>query len=60
VEKADRVAGLGDEHQEHRTGSMLSPWKAFKARREERWLRHEVAGYAEYQQHVRMLIPFIY
>jgi protein-S-isoprenylcysteine O-methyltransferase Ste14 len=31
-----------------------------KARREERWLREEIPGYAAYERRVRKLIPFIY
>ena len=31
-----------------------------KARREERWLREEIPGYAAYQKRVRRLIPFLY
>lgn len=31
-----------------------------KARREERWLAEMFAGYADYQQRVKKLIPFIY
>jgi protein-S-isoprenylcysteine O-methyltransferase Ste14 len=31
-----------------------------KARREERWLREEIPGYAAYEHRVRKLIPFIY
>jgi protein-S-isoprenylcysteine O-methyltransferase Ste14 len=31
-----------------------------KARREERWLREEIPGYAAYACRVRKLIPFIY
>jgi protein-S-isoprenylcysteine O-methyltransferase Ste14 len=31
-----------------------------KARREERWLREEIPGYAAYECRVRKLIPFIY
>lgn len=31
-----------------------------KARREERWLRDEIPGYAAYERRVRKLIPFIY
>jgi len=31
-----------------------------KARREERWLREEVPGYADYQKRVHRLIPFLY
>jgi len=40
--------------------ALLFGFFALKARREERWLRNEVAGYTHYQQHVRRLIPFIY
>ncbi len=31
-----------------------------KARREERWLRGQFPGYAEYQQRVRRFIPWLY
>lgn len=31
-----------------------------KARREERWLREEIPGYAAYERRVRKLIPFVY
>jgi protein-S-isoprenylcysteine O-methyltransferase Ste14 len=31
-----------------------------KARREERWLREQIPGYAAYERRVRKLIPFIY
>jgi protein-S-isoprenylcysteine O-methyltransferase Ste14 len=40
--------------------AMLLVFFDIKARREERWLREEIPGYAAHAQHVRRLIPFIY
>ncbi len=39
---------------------MIVAFLAFKTAREERWLREELAGYAEYERRVRRLIPFVY
>jgi len=40
--------------------AVLLAFFDIKARREERWLREEIPGYAAHAQHVRRLIPFIY
>ncbi|MGP4022587.1 methyltransferase family protein [Actinomadura sp. 3N407] len=32
----------------------------FKARREERWLEAQFAGYATYKRQAKKLVPFIY
>jgi methanethiol S-methyltransferase len=39
---------------------MVVGFLAIKTAREERWLREELAGYAEYERRVRRLIPFVY
>ena len=39
---------------------MVVAFLAIKTAREERWLREEVTGYAEYERRVRRLIPFVY
>ena len=39
---------------------MVVGFLAIKTAREERWLREELTGYAEYEHRVRRLIPFVY
>jgi protein-S-isoprenylcysteine O-methyltransferase Ste14 len=39
---------------------MVVAFLAMKTAREERWLREEVTGYADYERRVRRLIPFVY
>jgi methanethiol S-methyltransferase len=39
---------------------MVVGFLAVKTAREERWLREELTGYAEYERRVRRLIPFVY
>jgi protein-S-isoprenylcysteine O-methyltransferase Ste14 len=41
-------------------GAVLFVFFDVKARREERWLREEIPGYAAYERRVRKLIPFFY
>jgi methanethiol S-methyltransferase len=39
---------------------MVVAFLVLKTAREERWLRAELIGYAEYERRVRRLIPFVY
>ncbi len=40
--------------------AMIVGFLAIKTAREERWLREEVAGYADYERRVCRLIPYLY
>jgi protein-S-isoprenylcysteine O-methyltransferase Ste14 len=39
---------------------ILAPFFDAKVRREERWLREQFSGYADYEHRVRRFIPWIY